>query len=176
MVSRPRHTLPVACSAVAPHRGRWAGPIVLALVLAAAAWFAPARAQGAFVGGGVALQSFVLPTISLQAGDVVSPNVEVRATLDGMAFWFYFLDAGVDLLYTTAPAPGPIWYVGGGPQLYYVSLGSLGSTLQAGVHLTGGVELPVGNSTGVYVEIRPAAPISFAGVLVALRAGFNYHF
>lgn len=150
--------------------------LVLAWLLALLAPAGLAHAQDAFVGGGVALEDVVMPTLSVQAGGLVAPHVALRASLDALAFVINFVDAAGDVLYTTAPDPGTVWYAGAGPDLYFASITNVGSGLVAGFHLTGGVELPVNPSTGIYIELRPGMPVTFTGVLVGIRLGVNAHF
>lgn len=155
--------------------------VVAALLLAL--WTGPslAHAQDAFVGGGLNLLDFTLPTVSLQGGGVVAPHVELRGTLDSLFFIVGFFQLGADVLYTAgSPRAGATWYVGGGPQLYVATLlpsSGSGSGLGAvaGIHLTGGVELPLGPSTGFYVEMQPGTPFTTFLPLLGLRAGINLH-
>ncbi len=157
-----------------PPRRHIVPAVAAALLILVAA--ASAHAQDAFAGGGIALEDVVIPAVSLQAGGIVAPHVEMRASIDAFALVVDFVDAGGDVLYTSAPASGPVWYAGGGPDLYYTSIGTVSPQLTGGIHLTGGVELPVGPTTGIYLELKPGVPFTFRGVLVATRFGVNVHF
>lgn len=124
----------------------------------------------------MAFPDVVLPSLSAQVGGTVAPHLALRGTVDALLFWFTFIDVGADVLYTTAPTAGPIWYVGGGPQLYYASLSGAGEALVGGIHLTGGAEFPIDPTTGAYVELDPGMPFTFTGVLINVRTGIDFHF
>lgn len=131
-----------------------------------------AFAQASLFGAGAAFVD-LLPLPSVQVGGDVAPNVRLRLTLDALPPMFF--NVGADVLYV-APASGAgrTWYVGGGPGVVVVTLPIAAGVVT--VHATGGVELPIGEHTGFYVELEPGVDLGFRAPVIGLRTGVDWHF
>lgn len=152
---------PVVLSALAP--------VLLTCVLTLAP---TAVAQASFFGAGAAFVD-LLPLPSAQFGGDVAPNVRLRLTLDTLPPMFF--NVGADVLYVTpAAGNGRTWYLGGGPGVLVVTLPITAGVVT--VHATAGVELPVGDRTGFYVELEPGVDLGFRAPVIDLRTGVDWHF
>jgi hypothetical protein len=163
---------------------------ICTIVLAALSLSTPVSAEGGYFGvraDGLVPVSItgsgfpglvVIPLLGIQGGydfgDIAEPGLSVRGSLRTLVI---VNQLSLDALYRIpTDETGAGWYFGGGGDLVFVTLGTLGGSL-FGAHVVTGYNFPLSDTVSAFAETTPGGYFGAGSIFyISLGAGINFHF